>query len=235
MENTISVVIPAFNEKENIGACIRSLRKQTLSPIEIIVVDGGSTDGTVAAARSGGARVIVEKKRRGAGAARNAGASLARGSILAFTDADSLPDSDWLERITSCFRDPSVVCVGGPLSPTDGGLPDRFFYALFSDWFPRLASLAGFYSFHGSNLAVRKKAFERAGGFSETLLAIEDNELANRMKGFGRVVFDSRLTVAASPRRFRRFGYFREALRYWSAGIRHYLFGKPVEDYALVR
>lgn len=229
------MVIPAFNEKKHISACLKSLRRQTLPPLEIIVVDGGSSDGTASVARARGARVIVEKRRKGAGAARNIGAAAARGSILAFTDADSIPDSNWLQRISLCFRDPEVVCVGGPLAPAGGDLRDRFFYALFSDLFPTVASLAGFYPFHGSNLAVRKEAFERAGGFSESLLAIEDNELANRMARFGKVVFDRGLRATNSPRRFRRFGYLREALRYWHAGIRCYLLGKSVDSYTLVR
>jgi len=231
----ISVVIPAFNEGKNIAGCIRSLRAQSLLPLEIIVVDGGSSDGTASTARRMGARVIVEKTRKGAGAARNRGAAAASGAIIAFTDADSVPAGDWLERMARDFSDARVVCVGGPLFPKGGGLLDAFFYALFCSWFPLLSSFIGFYSFHGSNMGVRRSAFARAGGFGEHLLAIEDNELANRMGRFGRVAFDPHLAVSTSPRRFRRLGYIREMIRYWSAGIMYYLFGKAASSYELVR
>jgi glycosyltransferase involved in cell wall biosynthesis len=82
----ISVIIPAFNEEATIDACLESA--QRLNPLEIIVVDGGSTDRTREIAQGAGA--IVVKSQKGRGIQMNKGASLAKGEILLFLHADTI-------------------------------------------------------------------------------------------------------------------------------------------------
>lgn len=79
---SVSVIVPALNEEKCIGATLRYLKSMTPAPAEIIVVDGGSSDGTVRAARQEGAKV-VRSKQRGRGAQMNAGADAAKGEPLA--------------------------------------------------------------------------------------------------------------------------------------------------------
>jgi len=102
---SLSVIIPAFNEKEYIGDCIRTAKK--LRPLEIIVVDGGSTDGTPDIAEKAGAVVIQSPK--GRGIQMNKGASVARGATLLFLHADTL-----LPEIKKSFA-PALFssCIGG--------------------------------------------------------------------------------------------------------------------------
>ena len=83
----ISVVIPAFNAERVIGRAIASIKAQTRAAGEIVVVDDGSTDGTAAAARNAGARVLRQLN-RGSGEARNSGVRAARYPWIAFLDAD---------------------------------------------------------------------------------------------------------------------------------------------------
>ena len=104
-----SVVIPALNEEEFIEACLRSLRAQTISPAEIIVVDNGSTDRTVEIARKYADTVLIlpglslwEMKQRGVEAAKS--------PIVVTTDADTVAPPGWLGSIR-CLRQWTSDCL----------------------------------------------------------------------------------------------------------------------------
>lgn len=99
----ISVIIPTYNEKDVLEGCIESLGAQTKRDFEIIVVDDGSTDGTVEILENLSKTLpnfkFVKQMHKGAGAARNNGARDAKGSILVFVDADMTFDPDFLKNI----------------------------------------------------------------------------------------------------------------------------------------
>jgi glycosyltransferase involved in cell wall biosynthesis len=95
----ISVVIPAFNAERYLGEAVESAFGQTYQPVEVVVVDDGSDDGTGAVARAYGDRIVFASQPNGGiGSARNRGVALARGSYLAFLDADDRFLPDKLER-----------------------------------------------------------------------------------------------------------------------------------------
>jgi glycosyltransferase involved in cell wall biosynthesis len=94
----VSVVVPAYNEARHLRRCLRSLQSQTLTPHELIVVDDGSRDGTATVAEALGAKVI-RTPHRGPAHARNRGATLARGDILVFVDADIECSPGYLENL----------------------------------------------------------------------------------------------------------------------------------------
>lgn len=114
----LSVVVPAYYEEERITATIARLRSDLAAiagdgGLEIVVVDDGSTDGTAAAARSGGAdQVVVQPQNRGKGAAVRAGMMAARGRTIAFTDADLAYAPEQLERLLAEVEDGWDVVVG---------------------------------------------------------------------------------------------------------------------------
>lgn len=89
---TISVIIPAYNAEASIAEAVESALLQTYAPLEVIVVDDGSTDGTARLVenRFGSSVVLHRQRNGGASTARNAGMRLAKGDILAFLDADDL-------------------------------------------------------------------------------------------------------------------------------------------------
>ncbi|MFL5955179.1 MAG: glycosyltransferase family 2 protein [Gaiellaceae bacterium] len=104
---TFSVIIPAFNEIDDIGACLQALSAQRWPVSEIIVVDGLSTDGTLEflrAQEAAGRLRLVEETKRGPGAARNAGLRVASGDAVVILNADVLPEPDFLERIAPHYR-----------------------------------------------------------------------------------------------------------------------------------
>ncbi len=96
----ISIVIPCYNAESHIGEAISSALAQTYAPIEVIVVDDGSSDGSAAVIRSFGDAVrSVSIENQGAASARNLGLELARGELIQFLDADDLLHPDKLERM----------------------------------------------------------------------------------------------------------------------------------------
>ena len=105
---SFSVVIPTYNEAGDIGDTIRGVLAQTLPALDVIVVDGGSADGTVAKLRalSAGGRVTVieEGERRGVSAARNAGMRAAQGDVIVILNADVLLPPDFLLRLQEVYQ-----------------------------------------------------------------------------------------------------------------------------------
>lgn len=108
----ISVVVPALNEGDRIAECLSALQTQTVPADEILVVDGDSSDNTVEIVCQHGFRVLQNPKRHAA-AGRNIGIQEAKGDIIAFTDADCIPASDWVEQIMLSFKDASLQGIGG--------------------------------------------------------------------------------------------------------------------------
>src|SRR5713101_3010167 len=109
----ISVVIPAFNEELYLPATLSSLRDAISvcrCGVELIVVDNESADRTTEVARSFGAAVVHEAVHN-ISRVRNAGASFARGDVLAFVDADTIVPPCFLDRIAEAMADPA--CIGG--------------------------------------------------------------------------------------------------------------------------
>jgi len=200
----VSVIVPAYNERELIGACLDSLLRQQSAPsYEIIVANNASTDDTAAIASAKGVRV-VEEPLKGYVHALCRGVASARGDILAFTDADSCVPPHWLARLCRGLEDPRVVAVGG-----------IFAFADASPWLAgaqRVAS-AFYRDLCGANVAVRREAFEAVGGFEGVANFGADTVLTQRLRSVGRVVIDHSLVVATSARRFREH-WLREHVRH---------------------
>ncbi|HYM70039.1 MAG TPA: glycosyltransferase family A protein [bacterium] len=110
----MSVVIPVYNCEKYLGEAIESVLAQTYRPIEVIVVDDGSSDHSAAVAARFPAVRYCAQPHAGPGAARNRGIALARGTFLAFLDADDLWVRDKVERQMAAFRaDPTLDMVTG--------------------------------------------------------------------------------------------------------------------------
>jgi glycosyltransferase involved in cell wall biosynthesis len=132
-----SVIIPCRNARRIVADAVRSAQAQTEPPLEVIVVDDASTDGSAEAAREAGARVIRSERRRLAGGARNIGIEAASGNVLAFLDADVIASRDWLARVRAAFEsDPQIVAVGGRVRNGRPGLyGDLDLFLNHSEWF----------------------------------------------------------------------------------------------------
>jgi glycosyltransferase involved in cell wall biosynthesis len=126
----VSVIVPVYNGASTIAACITSLLAQAFpsEQYELLVVDNASTDATPSIVRSFGERVhLLSETTRGASAARNRGILAARGTNIAFTDADCVVEPQWLGAIVKPLGDPTIGIVGGRiLSLVDANRIERF-------------------------------------------------------------------------------------------------------------
>lgn len=161
----VSVIIPAHNAEKYLEKCLLSLKRQSFSDWEAIVVDDGSADGTSSIAEKY-ARVLKLDRNSGEGAARNEGARIAGGEIVAFTDADVVLPPDWLEKIVRNLEDRGVKCVGGGYC---GPLGDSFMenFAYYELLFRRRNMPEFVSTLVANNFACYKDVFFEFGGFPE--------------------------------------------------------------------
>lgn len=110
IDPTVTVIIPAYNEEKTIKKCVHSLRKQDM-PLDIIVVDDGSHDQTVAICETIGVKVL-RQGHKGPGAARNFGARNSKGNILVLVDADMVLEPDYVSKLISPISRGEVVATG---------------------------------------------------------------------------------------------------------------------------
>ena len=191
---TISIVIPVLNEAAHLSPLLDSLRRQDPSA-EIIVVDGGSTDGTGDVARRHAVTVVESAKGRGQQIAT--GAASATGDILLFLHADSRFPDGGLSRVRETLVAAPGIVGGNFRLLFDGG--DRF-----SAW------LNGFYRWirsHGlyygdSAVFVRRSVYQALGGVRPIAL-MEDYDFNRRMERFGETCCIDDPPMTTSSRRFR--------------------------------
>ncbi len=170
----VSVVIPAYNREALLRRAVESARAQTRPPVEVIVVDDGSADGTAALAESLGARVIRHGSNRGAAAARNTGIAAARGDLIAFLDSDDA----WLPRklavqvpaLLASGRE--VSCHGVRMHLLDHGIVRDQPLEGSADWFVRLALDCNLSP--GTTQLATRRALGRVGPLDEALPRYED-------------------------------------------------------------
>jgi len=197
----ISVVIPAYNEEKSLAKTLKSLARQTYKPKEIIVVDNGSTDKTAQIAHKYGAKVIYEPQKSVA-FARQKGFDAATGEIIATTDSDSIVPPDWLTTFVREFaKNPQLVVVSGMYDFYNGSPLLRTLTYLFNY---HMFALFGWYS--GANMAVKKEAFIKVGGFNTSINLSEDSDLCQRLKKIGKVRRLAFFKVKTSARRFNQLG-----------------------------
>ncbi len=172
--DSISIIIPVYNEADNIGSLIRYLVKSDNDDLvsDIIVVDGGSTDETCTIARDAGA-IVIPSDKPGRAVQMNKGANYATGGILYFLHADSYPPADYATQIMTAWEHGHRV----------GGFRLRF------DTKRRLLNLYAWFtrfSFHpfrygDQSLFIDQSFFYHINGFQEDHIVMEDNEIIRRI------------------------------------------------------
>ncbi|MEM4389305.1 MAG: glycosyltransferase family 2 protein [Candidatus Micrarchaeia archaeon] len=178
----VAIIIPALNEEKKLEKLLYNLTKNPYPDKEIIVVDGGSTDGTVTVARKFGCKVLHQKEKTGPAGARNQGARATNAPFLTFCDADfDGYNRAYFFRVLRHFKDPRVA-----------GVMTRYQFVVHT-WFERLylkqqyfhyPSFAG--PFDGTMSAagaIRRTVFFDVGGFAKLGVG-EDMELRERLKAY---------------------------------------------------
>jgi glycosyltransferase involved in cell wall biosynthesis len=170
----VSVVIRAYNEQKHLGALLAAIREQSLPKVEVIVVDSGSTDLTLAIAKQHKARILhIKPKDFTFGRALNHGIAAAKGEVVVFASAHVLPmHADWLKNLVAPFAEPKVALAYGKQR---GTAQSKFSEAQhFIKWFPERSNLNQKHGFsNNANAAVRKSAWKQ-NPFDERLTGLED-------------------------------------------------------------
>jgi len=196
---TVSVIIPAYNAASTIGWCLDSILSAGHPNLDIIVVDDASTDSTVAIASSYGVRVIKKTQNQGAGHSRNVGARNAVSDIIIFVDSDTVVPSAAIPlAVRSLTEKTDILAVGGAYSSKIRGpnfISDfkNMDLAYRANLEPRLLKYTGSYF-----LAMKKRDFEQAGGFSEVYLGatVEDIDFCYRLtRGKNRIYLETDIRV----------------------------------------
>jgi glycosyltransferase involved in cell wall biosynthesis len=183
-EILLSVIIPAFNREATIADTLHSIERQTFRSFEVIVVDDGSTDGTCKIVEAfPGVRLLRQAANAGPGAARNAGAAVAKGRYLAFLDSDDLWFPWTLQNLISAIEESGARFVSG------SGLEFRGSdYPAVADSVPILRVYRDYLSAGAAGawlgtcgVAIERLAFKKVCGFSGRNVNAEDSDLWLRL------------------------------------------------------
>jgi rSAM/selenodomain-associated transferase 2 len=214
--NKLSAIVPMLNEAGAIANTLRALRHGA-PDAEIVVVDGGSIDGSIAVAKP--LCDYVFATRRGRAVQMNAGARSSHGDVLAFVHADTIVPATFAADIASALSDPAVVGGRFDVKLDATTLPYRVIGAMIS-----LRSRVSRTGTGDQAIFVRREVFDRLSGFPQLDLC-EDLEFSRRMKRAGRVAC-LRSRVTTSARRWNRDGVVRTVVKMWLIrGM--YLLGVP--------
>ncbi len=211
----ISIIIPTYNEEGHIGETIRLLQQLTglHADCEFIVADGGSQDNTRAEAEQAGAVVLVSP-RKGRAAQMNFGASMAKGSIYYFLHADSVPPAGFTDDIAAAVsRGYASGCYRLRFDH------DHWFLRA-NSWFTRFNVNA--IRFGDQSLFVQSGVFRKSGGFRETLLVMEDQEIIHRLKKLGKFTV-LQGAVVTSSRKYLDNGIYRMQGIFFRIWLLYYL------------
>lgn len=219
----VSIVIPVKNCAEMLERCLRSIRNMDfpLDAYEVVVVDGGSVDGSVEIAKKYGCKVVFEDKGT-ISYARDIGVKNAVGEFIAFTDADCVVDRNWIKELLVCFTDDKIAAVGGPnLTPED----DCDFGKAVGDVLSFLSKVGPRYGlkakevmevYHNPtcNVMYRRRVYEEVGGFNPKLVTVDDEELDYRIRLKGYKILYTPKAVVYHYRRKSWWSFARMAYNY---------------------
>ncbi len=185
---SVSIIIPTFNGADRIGNCLNALSAQAeRHNAEIVVVNDGSTDNTADVVQVFSRVRLLNQANAGPAAARNRGATEARGSILLFTDDDCVPMEDWLDAMLEPFSDPDVVGTKGVYRTRQKSLTARFVQIEYEDRYRMMQGFTYIDFVDTYSAAFRRDRFLEMAGYDTSfpLACAEDVELSYRMSARG--------------------------------------------------
>lgn len=214
---TLSIVIPVYNEQHHIRACLEAIAKQTVKPLEIIVVDNNSTDATSEIARAYPFVKVIKEPLQGRASARTTGFNKARGDIIGRIDADSVVMPAWVERVLQDFQDPDVQAITGlgrtltlpRIKHLHTTLWPRVYYWIVHGYFGTVTTW-------GANMAVRRSIWEKVkyDVCLDDQLVHEDQDVSLLIAGHGGKIWqDNKLLITTNGQSYHYWPKFYEYVR----------------------
>src|SRR5262245_23418674 len=225
----VSVVVCAYNAERTMNACLESLRTMSYPNYEVVVVNDGSTDSTLAISQEHERRyaadpdaprlILVDQPNKGLSVARNVGADAGNGEIIAYTDSDCVPDPDWFSFLVYRFVRSGFVAVGGPnFPPPEPSLVPAA--VAVSPGGPTHVLLDDEVAEHipGCNMAFTKQAMLEVNGFEPIFAAAGDDvDFCWRLQNHGHPVGFSAAATVWHYRRNTVKAYLKQQMGYGKA------------------
>jgi len=218
MGKKISIIVPVLNEEHTLESSLTTLDLE--DDVELIVVDGGSADGTVKAARKFTDRVLITG--RGRAHQMNYGAAKADGEIFHFLHSDCRLPGNGLDIIRETLEDGNIAAGAFDLKIDHTSFCFRVIETG-ANIRSRLTSIP----YGDQGIFMRRAVFEEIGGFAEIPL-MEDIEMGRRLRRMGRIRF-VRPPITTSPRRWLAEGLLYTTLRDWSLALSYSVLNIPPE------
>ena len=204
----ISVVICAYNAAHWISGILTSLKKQTFTDFEVVVVNDGSTDSTAQVAQAAGARVI-NRPHEGLSSTRNAGINNAKADIVAIIDADCYADKNWLDEIYKEISKGETVVTGNTKIPKSTFLGDCISGLGYPGGghlgFHNMWPVKQGYTNHlaGGNCAFRKEVIQKLGAFNPRLTITGDDVFLSMkiLKAGHKIKYNPKMFMWHQPRK----------------------------------
>jgi len=212
----ISVIIPTLNEEKLIARVLRQFDEdiRTRFEIELIVSDGGSSDRTLDIAQRYVDKIVnhTGDRKQNIAEGRNKGAEISKGDVLVFFNADTELDNPKLffEKIKIFGNNNtySGLTCNIEVFKNEEKISDKLFHSFYNKYVKILNGI-GLGMGRGECHVIKREYFYKAGKYNEKMFAGEDFDLFKRLRKLGKIKVESGLTVRESPRRYRKFGYFK--------------------------
>lgn len=223
---SVAVIVPVFNERARLPKLLHALRTQNYPPekMEVLFVDNGSTDGSVAYLKGAQERVFQSQPHRDADSARNFGWRSCQADLIAFTDADCTPEPDWLMRLVLGMHEEGAKCAAGKV------LMNGPFHSMWQIYEAEVflnhaRSIAERGVAFTANLIVQRSWLENLGGFPEGLRSGGDYYFTKESTACGHIPVYFADAVVLHPNR-KAWAILQKAYRIgWSRGQSFRRFG----------
>ena len=219
LQPKISVIICVYNGVDRIGHALESLREVNYPDYEVIVVDDGSTDGTLELVSEYSEVRLIASEHAGLSVARNVGAAAATGAILSYTDDDCTVDPDYLFWLAKAYAENDWGACGGPNIPPVAESEDEAVVAS-APGAPSHVMFDDVEAEHipGCHLSVRAEVFEAIGGFrAQYRVAGDDVDFCWKLRDAGYKIGFHGASFVWHRRRATLMGYFRQQWGYGKA------------------
>lgn len=202
----VSVVIPVRNDGDRLQKCLSALyfQRYPYSQFEVIVVDNNSTEDLYSLCLQFPNVRYCQELKPGNNAARNKGIAEAKGEIIAITDADCIPEQDWLtEGVRSLMQNPHTGIVGGAIQFfCRGDRPNPVEYVDSIHYLQQETYITQQHYVAGANLFTKRRVFEYVGEFEERMLNMGDKEWSQRVYAAGFEIVYCPTAIVHHPARY---------------------------------